>query len=320
MLIAGGELLIRGSVGVARWLKLPPSIVGLTVVAFGTSAPELIVAIEATIEGSPDIVTGNVIGSNIANVLLVLGAAALIAPIKTEMRMINRDGLFMIGASAFLAGICLTREIGLFIGLGMIGAYLCYIGYSYWSERIAPPPQQVDATGSQEPEPHKFDDDTGDVPTKPLLALGTFLVGLVGLLWGADLLVDVAARLARSVGVSEAVIGLTIVALGTSLPELTAAVIAALRGQSALALGNVVGSNITNILLILGVAGTVAPLQIAAQIARLDVWVMLAVSVVLIPVLVSGRVLSRVEAVFFLVCYGVYTFALYTGWPQHFVS
>jgi len=318
LLIAGGEFLVRSAVGLARRLGVPPLLIGLTIVALGTSAPELMVAVEASLKGVPDIVTGGVIGSSIANILLVLGASALITPIAAQMRMINRDGLFLIGVSAFIAGLALTGSITLLAGIGMICAYVLYVAYSYWSERLVITP--VEATHKDAASHTDDDEDMTGIPKRYFTIIPMLCLGLGGVLWGAELLVDAATEIARAFGVSEAVIGLTIVAVGTSLPELAASIIAALRGRPEITLGNVVGSNITNILLVLGVSGSISPVPIAPQIASFDVWVMLAATVVLVPVLVSGQRLSRVEAALFLACYAIYTTALYAGWPQYFVE
>ena len=318
LLIAGGEFLVRSAVGLARRLGVPPLLIGLTIVALGTSAPELMVAVEASLKGVPDIVTGGVIGSSIANILLVLGASALIAPIAAQMRMINRDGLFLIGVSAFIAGLALTGSITLLAGIGMISAYVLYVGYSYWSERLVIIP--AEATHKDAASHTDDDEDMTGIPKRYFIIIPMLGLGLGGVLWGAELLVDAATEIARAFGVSEAVIGLTIVAIGTSLPELAASIIAALRGRPEITLGNVVGSNITNILLVLGVSGSISPVPIASQIASFDVWVMLAATIVLVPVLVSGQRLSRVEAALFLACYAVYITALYAGWPRYFVE
>lgn len=318
LLIAGGEFLVRSAVGLARRLGVPPLLIGLTIVALGTSAPELMVAVEASLKGAPDIVTGGVIGSSIANILLVLGVSALITPIAAQMRMINRDGLFLIGVSAFLAALTLSGSITLLAGIGMICAYVLYVAYSYWSERTVLIP--VEPTHKDPASTVDDDEDMKGIPRRLFIIIPMFCLGLGGVLWGAELLVEAATEIARAFGISEAVIGLSIVAIGTSLPELAASVIAALRGRPEITLGNVVGSNITNILLVLGVSGSISPVPFAAQIASFDVWVMLAATIVLVPVLVSGQRLSRVEAGFFLACYAVYIAALYAGWPQHIIN
>lgn len=316
LLVGGGELLVRSAVRLAGWLNIPPLLTGLTIVALGTSSPELIVAIEATVKGAPDIVTGGVVGSNIANILLVLGATAIIAPIRSDMRMVNRDGMFVVGASAFVCALVLSRFITPLAGGGMVLGYVLYIAYSYWSERVAMVDEDVPGAADGQ------DREEAAIVRKinPYMVVAMFFLGLAGLVWGAQVLVDAATTFARTLGVPETVIGLTIVAVGTSLPELTASLVAALRGYPELALGNAVGSNISNLLLVLGVAGLLGPVSVAAQIVAFDVWIMLAATIVLVPVLVSGQTLSRIEAAFFLALYVIYTYGLYAGWPAFFTA
>lgn len=314
LLIAGGDVLVRGASGIARAFKIPPLIIGLTIVAFGTSVPELVVAIEAVLKGAPDIVTGNVVGSNIANIMLVLAIAALIAPIRTDLHMINRDGMVMVAASAVLAGLALTGLVGFWAGLAMVLTYLGYIAYSSWDEYRA-----ANNAGGMV----AASDDT-PARLSPAAALVVdillFIAGVAGVIAGADLLVSSATGIARGFGLSEAVIGLTMVAVGTSLPELAACGMAALRGKSEIALGNVIGSNIANILFVLGAAGLVKPVTVAAQIVRFDVWVMLAVAIILIPLMVTGRTLSRMEGAVFAALYVLYVWALYADLPMRLLG
>ncbi len=313
LLIAGGDILVRAAVAISRRFSVPPLLVGLTVVAFGTSAPELTVAVSAALKGSGEIVSGTVIGSNIANILLILGVAAVITPIRSEMKMIRRDGLTVVAVSGLLAGLTFTGSLNAYWGGAMIAAFIAYVVYSYVTERTGSPyeggPDSVAELTAREVE------DFSGIRPELVAALPALIAGTGAVIFGADTLVEAASALARTFGVSEAVIGLSLVAIGTSLPELAISVIAALRGEPEMALGNAVGSNISNILMVLGGAALVAPIPLGGQIAVFDVWIMLAASLVLIPVLVSGQKLSRREGAFFLACYVSYITVLYLGWP-----
>ena len=299
--------MVRGAVAIARHLNVPPIVVGLTIVAIGTSAPELSVSIDAVLRGAPDIATGNVVGSNLSNILLVLGIAALIKPIKVVPQLIRRDGMVMVASAALLAGLAQTGSIGTITGVLMIATYVGYLGFCYWAEQVKVDPSQELALAEVE--------EYSGAPQKLIFSVGMFLIGLAGVIWGADLLVEGAVVLARDFGMSEAVIALSVVAIGTSLPELAVSVIAAFKGRSDVAVGNIIGSNISNVLLILGATSVVAPIDFVAQIAQFDSWFMLAITILLIPILVTGRGICRSEAVLFLSIYVLYIFALYKGWP-----
>ncbi|MGB7268879.1 MAG: calcium/sodium antiporter [Albidovulum sp.] len=250
-LLLGGEALVRGAVAVARRFKVPPLVIGLTIVGFGTSAPELLVAVQAALAGVPDIAVGNVIGSNIANTLLIMGLAAAVSPVALPFASVKRDFAIMIGATLvvwlmFANGV-LGRWEGILL-LGALGTYLCACFRTTCD-----------------------DADADEAPQYPTwMAVLLIVAGLVGLMLGARALVDSATEIARAMGVSEAVIGLTIVAIGTSLPELATALMAAYRGQGALAVGNVIGSNILNLLAILGTTAVITPIPIAARFMGVD--------------------------------------------------
>jgi cation:H+ antiporter len=297
-LIAGGELLVRGAVAAATRLGVSPMIIGVTLVGFGTSTPELLTSIQAALAGAPGIAVGNVVGSNIANVLLILGVAALVTPVVVKPEAVRRDGWVMIGAA--VAGTAALLGLG---GVGRLTGALFVIAlavYIVWTYR-------QDKRDGASAELHANEAAQVAAPQLALpLALITAVVGLGLTLLGAGWLVEGAVWMARAAGVSEGVIGLTIVAVGTSLPELTAAVVAALRGHSDVAFGNVVGSNIYNILGILGVTGLVTPLGLPGDISWVDFALMLGASVVLLPVALSGLRISRWEGAAFL--------ALYTGY------
>lgn len=312
LLIAGGEVMVRGAVAIARRLNVPPVVVGLTIVAIGTSAPELSVSIDAVLRDAPDIATGNVVGSNLSNILLVLGIAAMIKPIRVIPQLIRRDGMMMVASAAVLVGLAQIGTIGLIAGILMLATYVGYIGYCYWAE-------QVRGDVSQDLTLADVEERSG-APQNFFFSIGMFLTGLATLIWGADLLVQGAVTLARDFGLSEAVIALSVVAIGTSLPELAVSVIAAFKGRSDVAVGNIIGSNISNVLFILGATSIVAPIDFAPQIVWFDSWFMLVITVLLIPVLVSGKSISRAESVVFLSIYVLYIFAIFRGWPAVLVG
>ena len=305
ILFASGELLLRGAVGLARIFRLSPLLIGLTVVAAATSMPELMVTVTAGLGGLTDVGVGNVIGSNIANILLILGAAAVIRPIPTHPRMVRRDAGAVLIATALFAGFGVTGPLGWIHGTVMIALLGCYLWFSCWSESAAvsrdeTPGAAADLAG------------IGWTPAGTGIALGTVAAGAGGLVLGSDLLVEGAVTIARAAGISESVIGLTLIALGTSLPELATAVVAARHGHAALALGNALGSNIFNILLVLGALALIAPVQLAAEVLRFDIWVMAGVTVALIPFMLSGWRISRLEGTVFLALYAAYIGAQFT--------
>ena len=308
LLCLGGEILVRGAVALARRLRISDLLIGLTVVGFGTSAPELVVSLEAVLDGRPDIAVGAVVGSNIANVALVLGVAALITPIRCAPAVVTRDGAAMLVASAVLVALALTGVIERWEGGLMLAVLLGFIGYSYWSETRAKAP-------SATLHAHEVEE-FSDVSMTLWVSLAALAGGLACVIIGSKMLIVGAVSIAREAGMSEAVIGLTLVAVGTSLPELATGVVAALRRHTDVAIGNVLGSNIFNIMGMLGVTAIVTPVPIAAQIAGFDVWVMLAVAAVLIPFLVTGWRLDRIEAAAFLALYAAYTAALFFDLPQ----
>ncbi len=305
ILLVGGEATLRGAIGLARLLGVSPAMIGLTVVAFGTSAPELVVSLHAAVGGSPAIAIGNVVGSNIANIMLILGAGALIAPLICDPRAVRRDAAAMLAALVLLTGLGLTGAIHAWQGLLMVALLVAYIVWSYSDDR---------RNGSPASELHAREAaETTGVPSATSSVLSFVAVGLAALLGGAHLLVEGAIGVARTVGVSESVIGLSLVAIGTSLPELTATAVAAWRRHTDVAVANVLGSNLFNVLLILGLAAVAAPLPFAADIVAVDLWVMLAAGVVLIPIMVTGWHISRGEGVFLLAAYVVYIASMAAG-------
>ena len=280
LLLGGGECLVRGAVGLARSLGVPPLVIGLTVVAFGTSAPELVVSLQAALGGHPDIVLGNVVGSNNANILLIAGAAAAIRPVAAGPGAVRRDGAALMAATLAFIGLCLLGELGFGAGLALAAALAAWMALALRSAR---------RRGSE------GEDEIEAAPRGAALALLLTLAGIAGVLLGARLLIDGAVDVARAAGLSEAVIGLTLIAFGTSLPELAAAGMAALRGHGDIALGNVMGSNLFNMLGIAGVTAMAAPVPVPVELLRLDLWVMLAATLLLLAAMRGGRRIGRLE-------------------------
>jgi cation:H+ antiporter len=302
LLVAGGEALVRGAVSVASRFSVSPLLIGLTLVGFGTSTPELVTSLQAAFGGFPGIAIGNVVGSNIANVLLILGVAAVIMPLAIDPIAFRRDGTALAIATMLAAGVIIYGALDRWMGSVLIFALLAYLVVAYQSDRsstAAVRPQNVPEVAA--------------VPSSVWIALGLAVGGIVVTILGARLTVDAAVTLALLWGMSETVVGLTVVAVGTSLPELVTSVMAALRRQSGLAFGNVIGSNIYNILGILGITALVRPIPIPPQIAQLDVWIMLAATLALIIAVVAWRRIGRGTGLVFLGSYAAYTSWLVAG-------
>lgn len=286
LLIAGGEGLVRGASGIARHFRISPMVIGLTIVGFGTSAPELLVSLEAALTGQPGLAIGNVVGSNIANILLILGISAVMAPLVIPIRKMYRDFGFMLAAMALMWIMLLDGMIGRLDGAILFMGLIGFLAMAFFSGEVEP-----------------IDD--MPLPSMPL-AWAMTLGGLVGLVLGAGLLVDSASTIARSFGVSEAVIGLSIVAIGTSLPELTTSIIAALRKETEIAVGNVVGSNVFNVFGILGTTALVTPIPAEPRFAQVDmVWMAAAIALLVLAALKLGT-LPRWLGLGFLTLYAAY--------------
>lgn len=314
LLVLGGELLVRGAVQIAARLGISPLLVGLTVVAFGTSTPELVTSVQASLAGSPGIALGNIVGSNIANVLLILGVSALICPIAVNSRALARDGgLGFLAALALLAvGLfwTLDRAMGVLLLLALVG----YIVFAYQQERVTEGADhgaaydKAEAFAAAHPPAFSLSRALGGLPGSILL----LVAGLGLIVTGGSVLVDAAVTLARAWSVSEEVIGLTIIAVGTSLPELVTSVVAAARRQADVALGNVLGSNIYNILGIAGATALIAPTDVPASIATFDTPIMVAASLLVLVVARTGWRVGRREGGVLLACYVAY---VWSAWP-----
>lgn len=307
LLIAGGDLLVRGAVRIAERLKLSPMLIGLTVVGMGTSMPELAASVQASLAGAPGIAIGNIVGSNLANILLILGAAALIAPIAVERRTLWRDGGVGVAAVVLLLVAGSTVGLSRMVGIAFLVAMVAYIYNAYRQERQgAVHGAAFDRAVAMEGV------DPGLIPhSRPTgslaVAIALFVVGLALIVGGGIVLVDGAITIAEDLGVSDAVIGLTIVAVGTSFPELVTSAVAAYRRQGDIALGNVLGSNIYNILFIGGITGAVSPTQVPASILAFDLWLLIAASLLMMIFALSGGRLSRREGFTLVASYAAYT-------------
>ncbi len=297
LLAFGGDGLVRGAVGIANRLGLSPMFVGLVLVGFGTSAPELATSLQAQFAGSPGVAVGNVVGSNTANILLILGIGAVIRPILAVREALLRDGLALTIATAAAMALLFHSPAPAIWGVALIGLLLGYIGLSYVLDR---------RRGSNAGALHEAEAASTGAPQNILIAILFFLGGLAGVLIGARLLVTGAISIAEAFGISQAVIGLTIVAVGTSLPELAATIAAALRRQGDVAFGNVIGSNIFNAAGILGAASLAAPLDVPQRILGEDVWVMLAATAILLVFAFTGQRVDRREGALLLALYAAY--------------
>lgn len=314
LLVLGGEFLVRGSVRVAEQMGISPLLIGLTLVGFGTSTPELVTSVQAALIDAPGIALGNIVGSNIANVLLILGASAIIFPLAVGRTALKRDGAFVLATAIMLAGVGLTVGLTRWVGVVFIGLLIAYLVYAYRQERHATAGhtsafERAEAFESVDPglQPKAS-------PAKGLLVpLATAIVGLGIIILGGRILVDGAVELARDIGMSEEVIGLTIVAVGTSMPELITSVVAALRKQSDVAVGNILGSNIYNILGIGGITALIAPTPFPPQIAAVDTLILIGVSLLLLLFAWTGKQLSRWEGAAFIALYAGYIVYLVTS-------
>jgi len=303
LLYLGGEWLVRGAVSMANRLGVSPLIVGLSVVAAGTSAPELFVSLISALDNRPGIAIGNVVGSNIANILLVLGAAALVWPILVRRSVVTRDGVVLIGATFIFCLLAVNGHISRIFGIAMVLIVILYLYISYRHDL-----GDVKARKEIEGEVAELD---GERPVWLITAY--LLAGFAGVLIGSELLVSGAVGVATKAGVSETVIGVTLVAIGTSLPELAASIAAAKNRHTDLALGNVLGSCIFNILAIIGIVSSVIPLRVPAEVLVFDLWAMLGVTLAFIGIAFFVPRLGRVFGIVMLLAYAAYIGAQFTG-------
>jgi cation:H+ antiporter len=302
ILFAGAEFLVRGGASLALKLGLTPLLVGLTVVAFGTSMPELIVSLKAAWSGNSDIAIGNVVGSNIFNIAVILGLSAAVFPITTHLQVLRWDAPVLVAVTllvplTFLDGSVSRVEGGILV--------LAAVAYTVWAVKMA---KKDESLG------HEVHVDIPEISNKGSISTDILkiVVGLGVLVLGSWLLVKHAVEIAQSLGVSEAVIGLTIIAAGTSMPELATSVVAAFRKQSDIALGNVLGSSLFNLLFVLGGSASIHSVR-TSGLQQVDLWMMIGVTVILLPMLATGKRLNRAEGLVLVACYGGY---LAFMWPK----
>ncbi|MGI9498753.1 MAG: calcium/sodium antiporter [Geminicoccaceae bacterium] len=295
LMLAGGEGLVRGAVAVAARLGVSPLVIGVTLIGFGTSAPELATCIDAALIGAPGLAVGNVIGSSIANVLLILAAGALIHPIASQPRALRRDGPVLVVSALICAAVVMSGHIGRWLGAALLLGLIGYLILTTLDDR-----RRTEGKGGAE--------DAGNEKSPNTLPfdLALVVIGLGAVLFGADLLVKGAIDLAGRLGVSDALIGLTLVAVGTSLPELSTAIIASLKRQGEIAFGNVIGSNIFNVLGIFGATALVKPIDVPAEVVGIDIFVMLGATAALLVFAVTNWRISRREGAVLLIGYIAY--------------
>ena len=300
LLFGGGELLVRGSVAMGLHLRISTLLISMVIVGFGTSMPERLVCVQAALDHLPDIALGAVIGSNIANILLILGIAALVRPLDTASPIIRRDTLAVLAASAIFCALTFLDEIDRLAGAGMLLLLTAYLWWCYWQER----------QGSWWAKKDHGKEAAAAFDSAKIPMWRAFLYvfgGLILLAAGAHWLVSGAVDIAYAFGISEAVIGLSLIALGTSLPELITGVVASIHRHSDVVIGNVLGSNLFNIMATIGIVALVTPVPLTGAIVTRDVWIMLAVAALLLPVMLLGkRHISRLEGAGFLVLYMAY--------------
>lgn len=291
LLMISAEYTVRGAVAIANKLRIPTIIIGLTIVAFGTSVPEFVVSVSAAVQGAAGISVGNVVGSNIANILLILGVSAMIYPLSCPRRVFIRDYLFLFAVTVLFTLFALGGVLVRWQGIVMLALLAAFLIYNYRNSK------KSDVSGEAL---SPLRNSSWGVVTAITAA------GLAGIIYGSDLLVDGAVALARQLGVSEETIGLTIVAFGTSLPELATSGMAAFRRQNGVALGNVIGSNIWNIVFIMGATSAITDVSVAAQFIHYDLWVMIGAMLLLFVMMSTKNVLSRGEGLIFTAGYLCY--------------
>ncbi len=316
-LALGGELLVRGAVQVAERFGVSPLLIGLTLVGFGTSMPELVTSVQAALIGSPGIAVGNIVGSNIANILLILGLSAIMFPIAVGSNALKRDGTLVVLTAVALTVVGLLWTLDRLVGVVFITGLVSYIAFAWRQETVTVNGHTAAyerAEAYEQMHASVLHPDPAMAMSRSIwVSLGMALAGLVLVVIGGKFLVDGAVTLARGFGISETVIGLTIVAVGTSMPELITAIVAAIRKQSDIALGNILGSNIYNVLGIGGVTALIAPTDVPRQIATFDNPVMVAISVLLLVLARTGWRIGRREGMMLLAGYVGYVWWI---WPK----
>lgn len=299
-LIAGGELLVRGAAGLALKAKISPMIVGLTIVSLGTSAPELFASVRAALMGNPDISVGNVIGSNIANLGLVLGITVLIFPIPVDRSVLKKEWIIMILATLAFFFLSYDNNLGLLDGLLLVACIVAFTGYLMYKGVGKHEMTATEAQGHKKHAKYGF-----------WVLAGLIIFGCLGLYFGSEWFLEGSIDIAQRFGVSDHVIGVTLVAFGTSIPELAASGIAAFRRQTDISLGNLIGSNIFNIFAVLGITAIVNPLSVDDHILHNDFFWMLGIALLLFPIMLVGSKITRFNGVLLLATYAVYIIMLF---------
>ena len=306
-LIIAGDWMVRGAAALARHWGVPALIVGLTIVAFGTSAPELVVGVQAVMQGAGELAAGNVIGSNIANVLLALGLPALIMAIPTNMTGVARNTFICLFATVlFIALAFINNPLAMWQGGILFTGIIVYLLYMF----------RLSKAGIHDPildEMTEIEEGEDGLPTKVWVSFAYVIIGIAGLVIGGKLIVDNSVLIAARMGISETIIGLTIVAIGTSLPEIATVVVASYRGHSEVAIGNVLGSNVFNLFAVMGATALTRPVPIERQLLTFDVWVMLASSTALLIFVLTRQPIGKKTGAIFLVGYALYMLALVRG-------
>jgi cation:H+ antiporter len=295
-LIVAGEALVRGAVGVALKFNLPTLVIGMTIVSFGTSAPELLVSLKAAVEGHPELSIGNVVGSNIANIALVLGITTMILPITVKRSTSKVDWPIMMGSSLLFFFFILNQTIEWYEGLFFVLALVGFNFYMFWKARKDNKEEELDVDVEEVKKSNIF------------LNISLIIGGSIGLAFGASWLLSGAVTIATNFGVSEHTIAVTIVAFGTSVPELITSVVAAVKKHSDISVGNLIGSNIFNILGVLGITSLVKEIPISEQVVSNDVFWMLGISFLVFPLMIIGHKIDRLRGFFLFACYSTYIY------------
>jgi len=307
ILIIAGDVMVRGAAALARHWGIPSLIVGLTIVAFGTSAPELVVGVQAVLSGAGELASGNVVGSNVANVLLALGIPALIMAIPTNMSGVGRNSLVAVFATVLFIGLAfLGNPLARWQGAILFAGIVIYL---VWMFRLA-------KSGVDDPileEMTEIDEGEDGLPTNTWLSAFYVVAGIIGLVLGGNLIVDNAVSIAGTIGISETIIGLTIVAIGTSLPEIATVVVASYRGHSEVAIGNVLGSNVFNIFAVMGASALAGPVLIDPKMFVFDFWVMLVAIIALLIFVMTRQPIGKKAGAAFVVAYILYMLAQISG-------
>jgi len=309
LLWIGGELVVRGSVGLAKSMGVSPLLIGLVVVAFGTSSPELFIALSAVAEGNDTIAVGNVVGSNIANILLVLGFGALLYPIPARGPVVFRDGSVMLGATGFFIYLAYRGTIDQQVGMVLLGLLAAYLIFAYLQERMTFQPDEQE-------EVKRNRNLMNLMARNGTLRSALFTIaGITALIFGARFLVDGAIEFATRWEVSESVIAISMVAIGTSIPELAMVIVASLRRHSQLVIGGILGSNIFNLLVVMGIPALFWPIDVSPEFLTRDIWVMAGAALILMPFMLTGGRVGRLGGLTLLALYAAYIYVLYAGLP-----